>query len=87
MDPKQFIDQIQNQITQLLQSAPAQDLEKNIRALLVQGLAKLDMVPREEFDAQALQLARIRERLDVLEKRVAELETHLQTPGRERAKQ
>ena len=77
MDPKQFIDQIQNQITQLLQTTPAKDLEKNVRALLTQGLAKLDMVPREEFEAQALQLARIRERLDVLEKRVAELETAL----------
>lgn len=77
MDPKQFIDQIQNQITQLLQTTPAKDLEKNVRALLTQGLAKLDMVPREEFEAQGLQLARIRERLDVLEKQVAEMEKML----------
>ncbi len=77
MDPKQFIDQVQSQINQLLQTTPAKDLEKNVRALLTQGLAKLDMVPREEFEAQALQLARIRERLDVLEKRVAEMEKML----------
>ena len=77
MNPKQFIDQIQQQITQLLQTTPAKDLEKNVRALLTQGLAKLDMVPREEFVAQGLQLARIRERLDVLEKRVAEMEKML----------
>lgn len=82
MDPKQFLDQVQSQIAQLLQTAPAQDLEKNIRALLTQGLAKLDMVPREEFEAQALQLARIRERLDVLEKRVAGLESLLQVQMR-----
>jgi BMFP domain-containing protein YqiC len=35
------------------------------------------MVTREEFDAQALQLTRIRERLDMLEKRVEELEALL----------
>ncbi|RJX31395.1 MAG: accessory factor UbiK family protein [Oxalobacter sp.] len=77
MDPKQFFEQLQTQINQILETSPAKDIEKNIRALLTQGLAKLDVVTREEFDAQSLQLARIRERLEVLEKRVAELETIL----------
>lgn len=75
MEPKQFFDQLQTQINQILETSPAKDIEKNIRAFLSQGLSKLDMVTREEFDAQGLQLARIRERLDVLEKRVEELET------------
>lgn len=77
MEPKQFFDDLQNKINQILETSPAKDIEKNVRAMLTQGLSKLDMVTREDFDAQALQLARIRERLDVLEKRVEELEALL----------
>ena len=77
MEPKQFFDDLQNKINQILETSPAKDIEKNVRAMLTQGLSKLDMVTREEFDAQALQLARIRERLDVLEKRVEEHEALL----------
>jgi len=38
------------------------------------GLARLDLVTREEFDAQSRVLARSRELIDALEARVAELE-------------
>ena len=56
-------------------SGPARDFEKNARALLTQGFAKLDLVTREEFDVQTQLLARAREQLTELEARVAELET------------
>jgi ubiquinone biosynthesis accessory factor UbiK len=55
-------------------SSPAKDIEKNMRALLTQGFAKLDLVTREEFDIQAQVLARTREHLTALEARVAALE-------------
>ena len=55
-------------------SGPAKDIEKNMRALLTQGFAKLDLVTGEEFDVQAQVLARTREKLTALEARVAELE-------------
>jgi hypothetical protein len=55
-------------------SSPVKDIEKNMRALLTQGFAKLDLVTREEFDIQAQVLARTREKLAALEARVAELE-------------
>jgi BMFP domain-containing protein YqiC len=58
-------------------SSPAKDIEKNIRALLAQGFAKLDLVTREEFDVQTQLLARTREKLTALEARVAELESQL----------
>jgi len=45
-----------------------------VKALLASGLAKLDVVPRAEFDVQAKVLARTREKLDELERKVAELE-------------
>ena len=45
-----------------------------MKALLQGGLSKLDVVPRAEFDVQAKVLARTREKLEALEKKVAELE-------------
>lgn len=56
---------------------PAEDLQKNARALLRAGLARLDLVTRDEFDVQARVLARAREQIESLEKRVAELERRL----------
>lgn len=50
------------------------DLEDNFRAVLQSGLAKLDLVTRQEFDVQAAVLRRTREKLDMLEARVAALE-------------
>lgn len=55
-------------------SGPVKDIEKNMRALLAQGFAKLDLVTREEFDVQTRVLERTREKLTALEARVAELE-------------
>ena len=57
-----------------INNSPAKDIEKNMRALLAQGFAKLDLVTREEFDVQTQVLARAREQLAALEARVAELE-------------
>ena len=51
------------------------DLERNFRAVLQSGLAKLDLVTRQEFDIQTAVLRRSRERLEELEKRLAALET------------
>lgn len=45
------------------------------------GLARLDLVTREEFDAQARVLARSRELIDALETRVAELEARQRGEG------
>jgi BMFP domain-containing protein YqiC len=50
------------------------DLEKNFKAVLQAGLAKLDLVTRQEFDIQAAVLRRSRERLEELEQRIAALE-------------
>jgi ubiquinone biosynthesis accessory factor UbiK len=50
------------------------DLENNFRAVLRERLSKLDLVSRDEFDAQARVLARTREKLEALEARLATLE-------------
>jgi BMFP domain-containing protein YqiC len=50
------------------------DLESNFKAILRERLSKLDLVSRDEFDAQARVLERTRARLEALEARLAALE-------------
>ncbi len=69
-----FLDEISAKLQQAVNNSPAKDIEKNMRALLAQGFSKLDLVTREEFDIQTQVLARTREQLAALTKRVAELE-------------
>jgi len=69
-----FLDELNARVNELIAGSPAQDLEKNLRALLMSFFSRLDLVTREEFDVQAKVLARTREKLAALEARVAELE-------------
>jgi ubiquinone biosynthesis accessory factor UbiK len=50
------------------------DLEANFRAVLRERLSKLDLVSRDEFDAQMRVLERTRAKLEALEARLAVLE-------------
>jgi BMFP domain-containing protein YqiC len=50
------------------------DLENNFRAVLRASLTKLDLVSRDEFDAQMRVLERTRARLEELERWVAGME-------------
>ncbi len=50
-----------------------EELNKNFKGILQQQFTKLDLVSREEFDTQSAVLARTREKLDALEKTIAEL--------------
>lgn len=51
------------------------DLEKNFRSVLDTGLARLDLVTREQFEIQEAVLARTREKLEALEARLAKMES------------
>jgi ubiquinone biosynthesis accessory factor UbiK len=76
IDPK-LLNDLAQKIANLLPAdltALKQDLEKNIRALLQGTFQKLDLVTREEFDVQTAVLARTREKLEALEKRLQEWE-------------
>ncbi|HSG65279.1 MAG TPA: accessory factor UbiK family protein [Gammaproteobacteria bacterium] len=50
------------------------DLERNFKSLLQAGLAKMDLVTREEFDIQVAVLERTREKLEALDARLRDLE-------------
>lgn len=69
-----LLDEVSAKLNAAIESGPAKDFEKNARALLAQGFAKLDLVTREEFDVQVQLLSRAQEKLAALEARVAALE-------------
>ena len=54
--------------------AAQQDLEANFRAVLRGALGKLDLVTRDEFDAQTKVLERTRAKVEALQARLTELE-------------
>jgi BMFP domain-containing protein YqiC len=74
MDKTSFLDDLQDRVTAVMQQTPAADLQKNLKALLSQQFARLELVTREEFDTQSKVLARARTQLEELERRIAELE-------------
>lgn len=69
-----FLEDLQNRVLALLQQTPAADLQRNLKTLLTQQFARMDLVTRDEFDTQAQVLARTREKLEALEKRLAQFE-------------
>ncbi|HET7033646.1 MAG TPA: accessory factor UbiK family protein [Casimicrobiaceae bacterium] len=73
-------DEIAARIGQIIESSPAKDIEKNVKAMLASSLARLDLVPRAEFEVQAQVLLKTRDKLEALEKRLAELEERLPPP-------
>ncbi|WP_435627724.1 accessory factor UbiK family protein [Candidatus Ferrigenium straubiae] len=82
MPDTKIFDDLSAKISELVKNSPARDIEKNARAMLMQGFAKLDLVTREEFDVQAQVLARARQHLTALEARVAELEAQRNTAAK-----
>lgn len=75
MNKNHFFDEMQSKISQVLESSPAKDIEKNMKAMMNQGFSKLDLVTREEFDIQTQVLAKTRAKLEALEARVLQLES------------
>ncbi len=57
------------------------DMEKNVRAALQGTFSRLNLVTREEFDAQSKVLARAREQLTAMEAQVRALENQLSKPS------
>ncbi|MEE4193188.1 MAG: accessory factor UbiK family protein [Halieaceae bacterium] len=67
------------QVSDLLGDSPLKtEADRNARALLQSALRRLDMVSREEFDAQAEILARTRARVEELEAQLESLSTELE---------
>lgn len=66
---RQLADAVPEQLREL-----GQDVQRNFKSLLQSGLARMDLVTREEFEVQRAVLERTREKLESLEQRLAEIE-------------
>lgn len=83
LDPK-TLDEMARKFTANLPEGVQQfqrEVEQNVRASLQAGFSRLDLVTREEFDAQARVLARTRAQLEELVQRVEALEAAAQAPA------
>ena len=79
--PQDIFAQLQGQFGQFVPDmarAAREDFETQARATGMSVLSRLELVTREEFDAQQAVLLKTREKVEALEQRVAELEQKLQ---------
>jgi len=68
------LDELGSRVEEAIRGSPVEDLQKNLRALLVAFFERFDVVPREDFEVQRKLLARAQQKLAALEARVQELE-------------
>jgi BMFP domain-containing protein YqiC len=74
---KELTERLGNALPEHLQTLK-QDWEKNAQGILSAAFNKLEIITREEFDAQTKVLARTRQKISALETQVAELEKIIQ---------
>lgn len=77
MEKPDIIEQLVQQASSLLSSSGAtavqQDVEAKLRGLVQGAFNRMNVVPRDEFDAQVAVLQRTRSKLEELEKQFEEL--------------
>jgi hypothetical protein len=71
---KALFDDLSARVNEALRNSPAQDIEKNLRALIASWFDRMDVVLREDFEVQRKLLEQAQAKLAALEKRVSELE-------------
>lgn len=74
MFDRQALDEFKRRVSEAVRASPAQDLEKNLHALLGAFLERFDLATREDLEVQKELLARAQAKLAALEARIAELE-------------
>ncbi len=74
MIEKPLLDELSSRLGEAMRASPVQDLEKNLRVLLVAFFDRFDLVAREDFEVQKKLLSRAQDKLAALEARIAELE-------------
>ncbi|HUJ87934.1 MAG TPA: accessory factor UbiK family protein [Burkholderiales bacterium] len=81
MIDKRVLEELGDRVTQAMRESPAQDLKKNLRALLLAFFDRFDLVAREDFEVQKRLLERAQAKLETLEARVSELESGARPPA------
>jgi ubiquinone biosynthesis accessory factor UbiK len=74
MSDKTPFEDLRARVSEALRGSPAQDLEKNLHALLAAFFERFDLAAREDLEVHKKLLERAQAKLAALEARVAELE-------------
>lgn len=77
MQSNPWLDAFQKNVSDLISRSPAADVERNVRAFMVQAFNKLDLVTREEFDAQSDLLREAIAKAEGLERQIQALEQRI----------
>lgn len=80
MNPQSTIDRLVDELSRRLPesvSAMRDEFAGGARALLAEAFSRMDVVSREDFDAQRLVLAHTRQRIEQLEQSLADLQARL----------
>lgn len=73
MIKQKILDQVKSHLEDLAKNSPFQDMEKNLKSVVLAIFSKLDLVTREEFDTQQKVLLATRKKLEELEKLIKDL--------------
>ena len=84
--PEGFLEALSQQLNDLLGQGKqtGDELRANVRALIQSQMAKLDVVSRDDFDAQQRVLEKTRSQLNQLEQKLATLEQQLTENAKDR---
>jgi len=74
MNERDPMEELRARIAEALRNSPAQDIEKNLQALLTAFFERFDLAAREDLEVHKKLLERALAKLAALEARVAELE-------------
>jgi ubiquinone biosynthesis accessory factor UbiK len=75
MTERNPLDELRERIGEAMRASPAQDLEKNLHALMAAFFDRFDLAAREDLEVHRKLLERAQAKLAALEARVAELES------------
>lgn len=81
MIDKRLFEELNQRISDAIKNSPVQDLEKNMRAMLLAWFDRMDLVMRDDFEAQKKLLERAQLKLAELEARIVELEARSKGPA------
>ena len=73
MDARSFED-LRERLGDFLRQSPAQEIDRNLRALLAGWLDRMDVVLRDDFEVQRRLLEKAQAQIAQLEARLTELE-------------
>lgn len=74
MPVKQIFEDIGNKIGEIIEESPVKDLEKNVKTAVTAAFSRLDLITREEYEAQQHMLEHLCEQVAFLQEEISRLQ-------------